>query len=197
MPGTYAETMPQVACNVINRLRSRPTLTDDKLRHNGQIGAIKTAWCLIHSMSTVSKRPHPDTTANLPSISTGKPNYDIELVSEHMAQSVDKQQKLTAADWRAVSHILVNRAKKYALSFTKSDAANMHHIIQSAGIAHDKAYKGADGDQRGPAHVLIQLFGASDVGVKMARNLQRMIPQQRTITVTPIEGSEPPTPQKS
>ena len=147
-------------------------------------------------MSKESKRHHPDNTPNLPANPPGKPNYDLAVVAEHMAQPVDKQQKLSAQDWRAVAHILVNRAKKYALSFTKSDAANMHHMIQSAGIAYDKAYKGTDGDQRGPAHVLIQLFGASGIGEKMAQNLQRMIPSQRTITVTPIGGDQLPTPQK-
>ena len=127
----------------------------------------------------------------------GNPKYDLQVVAEHISQPIDNQQKLAAQDWRAVAHVLVNRAKKYALSCSKADAANMHHMIQSAGIAYDKAYKGADGDQRGPAHVLIQLFGASGVGEAMARNLQRMIPSQRTITVTPIDSTDEPTPTKT
>ena len=146
-------------------------------------------------MSTVSKDRHKTVNVPVPN-PAGNPAYDLALVKDHIAQPIDKQQKLTAQDWRAVAHVLVNRAKKFSLSFNKSDAANMHHVIQSAGIAYDKAYKGADGDARGPAHVLIQLFGASGVGEAMARNLQRMIPSQRTITVTPIDGDEPPTPQK-
>ena len=139
-------------------------------------------------MSTVSKDRHKTVNVPVPN-PAGNPAYDLALVKDHIAQPIDKQQKLTAQDWRAVAHVLVNRAKKFSLSFNKSDAANMHHVIQSAGIAYDKAYKGADGDQRGPAHVLIQLFGASDVGVKMARNLQRMIPTARVVdgTATPAD----------
>lgn len=154
----------------------------------------------------IARQMHRDGTGDAQEVNSdlGRINYPIALLEAHELEPIDKQGKLTQQDWRTLAHVLVKRAKEYARSFTKVDAADMHHILQMAGIAYDKAYKGSVDTGKGPAHVLIQLFGASGVGESIARNLTAMVPTQRIDDAEVVEaeghsdvtGTPPPTPSQ-
>ena len=107
----------------------------------------------------------------------GHPKYPVALVEEHASQPITKQAELIQQALRSLTYVMVERCKKYALSLSKSDATKFHSLMQSMGIAYDRAYKGDVHTGRGPQHVLIQLFGASGAGTTIARNLTAMIPQ--------------------
>ncbi len=124
---------------------------------------------------------------HLDGITDGHPKYPVALIDAHEAQPIETQSKVAQQDWRTIAFILAQRAKKYARSFSKGDASKMHSIVQAASIAYDRAYKGQLDSNRGPAHVLIALFGQSNAGEKIAHNLTKMIPTCRVIDATPVE----------
>ncbi len=130
---------------------------------------------------TKQTSPQYDTSANLPSDAHGKPNFPIALLDAHETQPIETQAKVAQQDWRTIAFVLAQRAKNYARSFVKADAPRMHAIVQAAGIAYDKAYKGGIDIGRGPRHVLITLFGASGAGEAIARNLTKMIPIAKVV----------------
>ena len=139
-------------------------------------------------------RPHFNPTANLPEHKEGKPAFSEKTIVEYRGQAIDKQAKLTQAEWRTCAYVLVKRANEYARSFTKKEAGDIRHLMTAAGIAYDKVFKPA-GDEgvRGPAHVLIGLFGTSGVGEAIAHNLSAMIPKAKVIDVTPTPANHQAT----
>ena len=117
----------------------------------------------------------------------GHPKYPVALVKEHASQSIVKQAEDIQQALRSLTYVMVERCKKYALSLSKSDATKFHALMQSMGIAYDRAYKGDTVGGRGPQHILIQLFGQSGAGEQIARNLTAMVPQVDIVDATVVD----------
>ena len=119
-------------------------------------------------------------------ITPGSPAYPVAKVEAHALEPIERQAKLTQQVWRSIAHVTAKRALHWSRSFSKVDARKMQAIVHMAAESHATAYgKGTEQGSRGPAHVLIQLFGQSSAGERIAANLTRMIPTAKVVDEEP------------
>ena len=128
-------------------------------------------------MSDTKQAPvQHDNTANLPVEPEGYRAFPIAKVQAYEAQTIATQGEVVQQSMRTLAYVLTEKARKFASRFTHAESTKLHQLMQSVGLAYDKAFRGSVETARGPQHILIQLFGNSGAGTQIARNLTAMLP---------------------
>ena len=122
--------------------------------------------------------PGANITPQMP-VSPGRPAFDKTSLSEFAMLPLEKQKGRLRESWAEAAFVMVERAKRFAMTATKGDFGRLQQMVTSAGIATDKVIP--KGEQPMATNMVINLFG----GIGAEKMLKVVQPHIPTIDVTP------------